>query len=309
MARSKLTALARRLTLAASVGAPCIAQAADLLPPPPPPPPPPPIVEVGGGWYLRGEVGVSALRLDKFEGYDKPGFPQPKGGYHEEYREIGDQAFAGGGFGYEFGNGLRLEAVAQYRTSATLRFGESYAGCFNANFDKDGTCKSPGKGLDLYTGQIASIVAMARGSYDVFTWNGVSFFAGGSVGAAFHHLGTFTDVGAGTAVGGAGYIRPSHTTSFAWGLHAGLGYAITPNLRLELAYEYLNLGGVKSGSLNCFGSDGCPGTVYKFKNIEAHDVRLGFRYLIGGLVAAPLPPLMADYAPPPPPPGPLVRKY
>ncbi|AWN35564.1 outer membrane protein [Methylobacterium radiodurans] len=307
MARSKLTALARRLTLAASVGAPCLAQAADLLPPPPPPPPPPPVVDVGGGWYLRGEVGVSALRLGKFEGHDKPGFPQPDGGYHPEYREIGDQAFAGGGFGYEFGNGLRVEAVAQYRTSTTLRFGESYAGCFNANFDKDGNCKSPGKGIDLYTGQISSIVAMARGSYDLFTWNGVSFFGGGSVGAAFHHVGTFVDVGAGTAVGGAGYIGPRDTTTFAWGLHAGLGYAITPNLRLELAYEYLNLGSVKTAGLNCFGADGCPGTVYKFKNIEAHDVRLGFRYLIGGLVAAPLPPLMADYAPPPP--GPLVRKY
>ncbi|MER2289120.1 porin family protein, partial [Methylobacterium brachiatum] len=38
MARSKLNALVRSLTLAASVGAPCLAAAADLLPPPPPPP-------------------------------------------------------------------------------------------------------------------------------------------------------------------------------------------------------------------------------------------------------------------------------
>jgi opacity protein-like surface antigen len=58
MARSKLVALVRTLTLAASVGAPSLAAAADLLPPPPPPPYAPPI-EVGGGWYLRGDVGAS----------------------------------------------------------------------------------------------------------------------------------------------------------------------------------------------------------------------------------------------------------
>ena len=42
----------------------------------------------------------------------------------------------------------------------------------------------------------------------------------------------------------------------------------------------------------------------KVKDIEAHDVKIGLRYYLGGLVAAPLPPLMPE-----PIPGPLVRKY
>ena len=40
------------------------------------------------------------------------------------------------------------------------------------------------------------------------------------------------------------------------------------------------------------------------KDIEAHDVKIGLRYYLGGLVAAPLPPLMPE-----PIPGPPVRKY
>ena len=298
MARSKLVVLARTLTLAASVGAPCLAHAADLLPPPPPPPVAPP-VEIGGGWYLRGDVGVSALRLNKFEGYDKAGYPQPDGGYVAEQREIGDQAFAGAGIGYQFNPWLRGDITAEYRTSASLRFGESYVG----GYDSWG---NPVKGLDFYNGHISTIVAMANGYFDLGTWYGVTPFIGAGVGTAFHHTSAMTDFGAGTAAGGAGIIRAHDSNSLAWALHAGLAMDVTPNLKLEVGYRYLNLGNAKTGTLSCFNQDDCPGTVYKFKNIEAHDVKVGFRYLLGGVAAAPLPPIMPDYQPAP---GPLVRKY
>ena len=50
----------------------------------------------------------------------------------------------------------------------------------------------------------------------------------------------------------------------------------------------------------------CTGSqqTIKANDIEAHDVKIGLRYYLGGLVAAPLPPLMPE-----PIPGPLVRKY
>ena len=78
MGRSKLAALARSLTLLASVGAPSFALAADLgLPPPPPPPPAPIPVDVGGGWYLRGDVGVGASELDTVTAYSAVGVNPP----------------------------------------------------------------------------------------------------------------------------------------------------------------------------------------------------------------------------------------
>ncbi len=304
MARSRLRALARSLTLAASVGAPCLAHAADLLPLPPPPPPPPPPVEVGGGWYLRGDVGVSALRLNKFEGVDKVGYPQPEGGYVREQLEIGDQAFAGAGVGYQFNAWLRGDITAEYRTSASLRFGESFA--VAGYYDHGGNYIPGGKGLDFYNGHISSVVAMANGYIDLGNWYGATPFIGGGVGTAFHHTSSMTDFGAGTAAGGAGVIAAHHTTSFAWALHAGVGFAVTPNLKLEVAYRYMNLGDAKTGVLTCLTQDSCPGTTYKFKEIEAHDVKVGFRYLLGGVAVAAMPPLMSDYQPAP---GPLVRKY
>ena len=61
--RTKVLALARSLTLLASVGVPCLAQAADLLPPPPMPEPLPEPEVFAGGWYLRVDGGYAFADL------------------------------------------------------------------------------------------------------------------------------------------------------------------------------------------------------------------------------------------------------
>jgi hypothetical protein len=78
---------------------------------------------------------------------------------------------------------------------------------------------------------------------------------------------------------------------------------VTDAFKIELAYRYLNLGKAETGAgyVPCCTS---PLAAVKVKDIEAHDVKIGLRYYLGGLVAAPLPPLMPEPAP-----GPLVRKY
>ena len=76
-----------------AVAASATALAADMLPPPPPMPygPAPVPVEFGGGWYLRGDVGVGALDFDKFEGIDtNPAFIGPPAGYHVDHKMIAD---------------------------------------------------------------------------------------------------------------------------------------------------------------------------------------------------------------------------
>jgi opacity protein-like surface antigen len=35
-------------------------------------------------------------------------------------------------------------------------------------------------------------------------------------------------------------MNDQSTWTFAWAAHAGVAYTITPNLKLELAYRYLN---------------------------------------------------------------------
>ena len=339
MARSKHFALVRSLMLAASVGAPCLAEAADLLPPPPPPPMAPPI-EVGGGWYLRGDVGASIYDKTTYStAYDYTDYPEANRSFGNG---IGGGGFAGVGVGYQFTPFLRGDVTGEYRYSMGLRGSEYYKG---PDYD-DGLGSY---GVNKSTGHFDSAVVLANAYFDLGTWYGVTPFIGGGAGVAFNHVsgyGTnqqFTSPtyaydygnpmyggddchcshptyayapvytvdanGNATPVyhtnSGSKFYKDNTGTSFAWALHAGLAYNVTDAFKVELAYRYLNLGSVKTG----VGMVPCCTDVQpaiKVKDIEAHDIKIGVRYLLGGLVAAPLPPLMPDYQPAP---GPIVRKY
>ena len=298
MARSKLVALARTLTLAASVGAPCIAQAADLLPPPPPPPMAPP-VEVGGGWYLRGDVGVGASNFDSVELRPSNIIPT---GYVQDGYAMADQAFAGGGVGYQFNNFFRADVTGEYRGGGHLSFSDKYPGVYNAGTEYE----TPGHGINLYGGKLSTIVVMANGAFDLGNWYGVTPYVTGGVGSAFHQISGFTDIGAGTATGGFGTAKTKYSSSFAWAVGAGFSFDVTQQFKVDVGYRFINLGSAKSAPVYC-NDGGCQTPAsYRFKDITSHDVKIGLRYMLGGGYASSLPALAPDYQPAP---GPLVRKY
>ncbi|MCJ2025505.1 outer membrane protein [Methylobacterium sp. J-067] len=294
MARSKLHAVVRVATLVASIGAPGLAFAADLLPPPPPPPLPPP-VDFAGGWYLRGDVGASIYTAPKYAVNDIPGTH-----FFGEAQSGG--LFAGVGVGYQFNNFFRADVTGEYRT-ASLRL-SSYN-----DFGSGCGCDPTGRNFNLTSGHYDAAVVLANGYFDLGTWYGITPFVGGGVGAAFNYFSGFTDSGVTNFYAPYVYNQPTSpgvfksktTESFAWALHAGLAYDVTPNFKVELAYRYLNLGHAQTGVLTCLDASApaCT-TVLKAKNLEAHDIKLGVRYLIGSAFVPALPPLM---------PEPLVRKY
>lgn len=283
---SDFPAWVRSLTLVAGVGAPGLVQAADLLPPPPPPPAP--LVEsaaFAGGWYLRGDVGYGSLDLRKTiaEDVSHPSKPYDYVALHDK---LGHQYFVGGGVGYQINPWLRVDATGEYRFRTKWKmFAEDKTGGYTG-------------GYNLTEGRFDSIVGLVNGYVDLGTWYGVTPFIGAGLGVAHHSFGGVTDKGWGEYAGGYGIGPRNEKTNFAWALHAGLGYDISPNLKFEAAYRYLNMGEAATGTVTC--SLECPKTVYRVKEIESHDVRLGFRYLL----AAPVALAAVDYAPPP-----LVRKY
>lgn len=290
MSRTKLSVLARSLALLASVGAPCLAHAADLLPPPPPPPPP---VEIGGGWYLRGDVGVGAAELSEFTTFTGNGSALPHG-YVVDRAGFSDQFFAGGGVGYQFNNFLRGDVTGEYRGGGRIHASDSYDS-YNPGY----------KSINKYDGNLSTVVVLANGYVDLGTWWGFTPFIGAGVGSAFHRVDGFYDTGYGGAGGGFGAAKEKYTSSLAWAAQAGVAFDVTQNFKVEVGYRYLNMGTAKTGAVVCSNDPNCSLAYYKIKDIDSHDVKIGLRYLLGG-VAAPLPPLMPDYAPPP---GPIVRKY
>src|SRR5687768_299562 len=117
MGSFKHYALAGILALAAST----TAHAADLLPPPPPMPYAP--VEVGGGWYLRGDIGMTNRDIDRLSYTPKS---------EAESRGLGDSDFdvihidfdssplVGIGVGYQFNHWLRADITCEYRGKSSF---------------------------------------------------------------------------------------------------------------------------------------------------------------------------------------------
>ena len=275
-----------------AVGASSAAFGADLLPPPPPLEPVP--VDVGGGWYLRGDVGVGATQLTdwraSFAPVDLAGNPNQTVST-PGYISLGDQAFAGAGFGYQFNNWFRVDFTGEYRTEANYRATQLYT------FPTGPGAWAPVAG-DGYFGNLGSAVFLANGYVDLGTWYGITPFVGGGVGVANTWMKGFSD---GPALG---FAADTNKTNFAWAVMGGLALNVTNNLKLELGYRYLDMGGFQTNPIVCIQAAGCALERHNF-NLASHDVRLGLRYNLGGFGPAPALAPIGPFAGP----GPLIRKY
>jgi len=254
-----------------------IAQAADLLPPPPPIQPA--YAPNFSGWYIRGDVGVGVDQLSSARSTLNPF--NPLGGAAPAVTristDVGDSALAGIGAGYQVNNWIRFDGTAEYRTAAAYRSVNSYTAFCPAAF-----C------TDNYTANIGSTVFLANGYVDLGTWYGVTPFVGAGVGGAIHNFTGITDIGQGDGVS-AGRV----TTNLAWALMAGLSFNVTPNLKLEMGYRYLNMGTLTSNPIICNDTSSCFLERQSFK-LYSNDIRIGFRYMFADY-AQPAPPLIAKY--------------
>jgi opacity protein-like surface antigen len=295
------------------------AQAADLAPPPPPPLPPP--VEFASNWYIRGDVGVANYSTSQWQ--------EPVTGLRGTDQLLGagfisksiqEPAFVDIGLGYQFNQWFRADVTAEYRTAVGLRgiFQERVftpGGCGIDAFGNPVDCAFLGQ--NHLPGTLQSTLVMANGYADLGTWYGLTPYVGAGVGLVRHNMSGFTDSGVawngnlfnanGTPNGALtpvafSNIEDKTKTNFAWALMAGLSYSITPNLKLDLGYRYMNLGDVSSGIVHCICGQTFAG--FKVKELTSNEFRIGMRWILGE-VAAPIYPA-PEY---PPPQQPIVRKY
>lgn len=239
------------------------ALAADLPMPPPYVPPPP--VEFGG-WYLRGDIGLSnqSIKDRHYATYDNPAQIIPSS--LQQSTHFGQAGIFGVGAGYQFNSWFRMDVTGEYRAKSNYRGRDTF------------TLAGGGPGLpDNYTGHKSEWLFLTNAYADLGTWWCITPFVGAGIGAARVTLGGFHDYhDDGTLTGIAG---DASKWNFAWALHAGLAYKIAPSWTVELAYRYVDMGDGATGIL--YNTSGTTiNQAMHFNHITSHDVKLGVRWAI-----------------------------
>ena len=86
---------------------------------------------------------------------------------------------------------------------------------------------------------------LANAYVDLGTWWCMTPFIGAGVGGARVTIANFTDQSMPIEAARLPSVALADNASkwnFAWALHAGLAYKVTPNFTVELAYRYLDIG-------------------------------------------------------------------
>ncbi|MGC2809238.1 MAG: outer membrane beta-barrel protein [Bradyrhizobium sp.] len=256
--------------------------AADMPIMPPPDYAPPPIADFGG-WYLRGDIGFSNQHVDRLNNVlDVNSLTS------DQRLGFDTGGIFGLGAGYTFNNWFRADVTAQYRGNT------NFHGLDVITFNNGGTI---GNGADTYTATKSEWLFLANAYADLGTWWCITPFVGVGVGTARVQIANFTDQGVGSLFPPGSGVGPSTAFAdsasrwnFAWALHADLAYNVSPNLTIELAYSYVNMGDGITGDLKAFDGTNNIVNPMTFKNITSQDLTLGVRWQLDN------PPV---YAPPP----------
>jgi opacity protein-like surface antigen len=250
-----------------------------IMPPPAYAPPPP---QEFSGWYLRGDVGMTNQSIKSLNNPDPNNALFTQTGVGFDSSPLFDL-----GVGYQFNNWFRTDVTVQYRGRANFHGSAS-------------TTAFAGSALeDNFTASKSETVVMANGYVDLGTWWCVTPYIGAGIGASYNRISDFRDDGFGNDFGVARpvsfvYASDAGKWNFAWALHAGLGYKVTPDATVELGYSYMNLGDATTGVNANFAGTATPQFPWTMHDITSHDLKLGVRW---NLDSAPV------YAPPP-----LIRK-
>lgn len=216
------------------------AVAADMpgeLPPPLYRPAPRPIINVFSGWYLRGDVGYAWGSIGGAA--SAAPFADPTD------NKLGNNMFGG------IGAGIKTQWL---RTDLTL----DYMGPLKY----EGSVAAPGD----TSAQVSAVTALFNGYLDLGTWYRATPYIGAGAGAAQVRVYDYASTASPPFSSDNSHVQ----YKFAWAAMAGVGYAIAPNIMVDVGYRYLNFGDVTTAS-DAFGA-------MTLKNIAAHQVRVGFRW-------------------------------
>jgi len=213
------------------------------------------------GWYLRGDVGLTNARTKGLFNvlYDTPGTSVQTVG-----AGFGGSTLFGVGVGYQFGGWFRADITGEYRSKASIH------GLDIVRFN------GLPVGTDEYRGNKEEWLALVNLYADLGTWWCITPFIGVGIGGAKTTISSFLDVN--TPNAGVAYALDQSTYTFAYALHAGLGYKVSNSLTMELAYRYVHFGDVLSGDLRTYTGINNVNNPMHFNGVSSHDLKLGVRW-------------------------------
>jgi opacity protein-like surface antigen len=217
------------------------------------------------GWYLRGDIGMTNQGVSKMHQVFED-FTTEKFDYRS--KSFDSSPLFGIGLGYQYNNWLRFDITAEYRGRANLH----------------ATAVGNQGSVDNYQGSKSEYTGLVNAYVDLGTWAHVTPFVGAGLGLSYNRIHDFYDTCAALSCAGQIVAVADGTgskLSFAWALHAGLAYQVTPSLTIELAYRYINLGDAQSGYFHNIDPSQIrhPGP-YEFQNLTSHDLKLGIRWML-----------------------------
>lgn len=218
-----------------------------------------PPIEEAGGWYLRGDIGMSN---QKVKSLDNALFTSAVNVVHKDF----DSApFFGIGVGYQFNSWFRADLTGEYRGKATFH-----------GLDIVGTTST-----NEYRGSKSEWLVLANAYVDLGTWYSFTPFIGVGVGASYNTISNFTDVcTVGCGAGSVAYGDTASKWNFAWAAHAGVAYKVNSSLSFEFAYRYVSLGDAMSGDIKTFDGTNNVYNPMHFKDITSHDFKFGVRWML-----------------------------
>lgn len=216
-------------------------------------PPPPPSDR---GIYFKGYIGqanpdVGNIWTESFA--TNPTF-------QVHHKDIKSSPLYGIGVGWQARHWLRFDLTGEYRGDALFVGHDSY--------------QLFGPGTNEYTADIKSWLGLANAYIDMGNWCGFTPYIGAGIGFATISVEGMKDVNVATA--GVAYGSDKTTTNFAWALHAGVSYDVTPQMAIDLSYRYTDLGSAASGGLVDY--NGVQHSAVHIKDITSNDLLFGVRY-------------------------------
>jgi opacity protein-like surface antigen len=227
------------------------ALAADMPFPFAPPPANDGPVEWGTGWYLRGDIGAAKSSLNNINGVVlSPDTP--------------NNWTIGVGGGYQYNN--------WFRTDMTVDYEELYSRS-NLNYRFVPCPGAPAQPCLPYPRATARTIAILSNAYfDLGNWGGFTPYVGAGVGADIQLQETQLNwYNANIALVASLPQTNTRYWRFAYALMGGVAYDLTDHIKIDLGYRWINLGDFTG--LNLFNN-------LVTRNVNAHQLRLGFRYVI-----------------------------